>query len=137
MGSCSNIRMLQLNQLRKKIDMTNQEIANRLVALLREGKFNEVYDELFHPEAHHIEPQSEHFANVKGVEAIKAKDAAMGEHLAGIESMEVGEAIVASKHIAIPYKLTANLKDGNQMALDEIIVYEVKNGKIVSEQFFY
>nr|WP_297915881.1 hypothetical protein [uncultured Allomuricauda sp.] len=27
--------------------MTNQEIATRLVSLLREGKFNDVYDELF------------------------------------------------------------------------------------------
>ncbi|WP_430966994.1 SnoaL-like domain-containing protein [Spongiimicrobium sp. 2-473A-2-J] len=117
--------------------MTNQEVANRLVVLLREGKFNDVYDELFHPDAHHIEPQSHYFADVKGVEAIKAKDAAMGEHLAGVEFMDIGNAVVASKHIAIPYKLTANLKDGKQMMLDEIIVYEVADGKILSEQFFY
>ncbi|PIB38652.1 nuclear transport factor 2 family protein [Maribacter sp. 4G9] len=117
--------------------MTNQEVANKLVSLLREGKFNEVYDELFHPDAHHIEPQSEYFADLKGVEAIKAKDAAMSEHLEGVESMEVGDAIIASKHIAIPYKLTAKLKDGNQMSLDELIVYELSDGKILSEQFFY
>ena len=117
--------------------MINQEIANRLVDLLRAGKFNEVYDELFHTDAEHIEPQSPHFANVKGVAAIKAKDAAMGEHLRGIESMEVGDALVASRHIAIPYKLTANLKNGNQLSLDEIIVYEIEQGKIVSERFFY
>lgn len=117
--------------------MTNQAVAERLVALLREGKFNDVYDELFHDDAHHIEPQSQFFSDVKGVEAIKAKDATMSEHITGIESMEVGEAIVASKHIAIPYKLTATLKDGHLMALDEIIVYEINDGKIVSEQFFY
>lgn len=117
--------------------MTNQEVASRLVELLREGKFNGVYDELFHQNAVHIEPQSKHFAEVNGVEAIKAKDAAMGEHIEGIESMEVGDAITSSRHIAIPYKLTANLKDGSQMSLDELIVYEVKNGKIISEQFFY
>ena len=70
--------------------MNNQEIANRLVSLLRQGKFTEVYDELFHPEAHHIEPQSEHFSNVKGVAAIKAKDEVMSEYLAGVESMESG-----------------------------------------------
>lgn len=117
--------------------MTNQEVATRLVALLREGKFFDVYDELFHEDAHHIEPQSEHFSDVKGVAAIKAKDAAMGEHIDAIESMEVGDAIVASKHIAIPYQLSAKLKDGNSINLDEIIVYEVSDGKIISEQFFY
>lgn len=117
--------------------MNNQEIANNLVSLLRQGKFNEVYDELFHPDAHHIEPQSEYFSDVKGVEAIKAKDKAMGEHIANVENMEVGEAIIAAKHIAIPYKIKAELKDGNKMELDEIIVYEIDNGKIISEQFFY
>lgn len=117
--------------------MTNSEVAKKLVELLREGKFFEVYDELFHPDAHHIELQSEHFSDLKGVDAIKAKDAAMSEHIEDIESMEVGDAIVAAKYIAIPYKITARLKGGNLMALDEIIVYEVKDGKILSEQFFY
>ncbi len=117
--------------------MTNQEIANRLVSLLREGKFNDVYDELFHPDAEHIEPQSEHFAHLKGVDSIKAKDAAMQENLAGAEGMVIGDAIVAKDYIAIPYKMTALLKDGNQWPIDEIIVYKVENGKIISEQFFY
>ncbi|MEM8508033.1 MAG: nuclear transport factor 2 family protein [Bacteroidota bacterium] len=117
--------------------MTNQEIATRLVSLLREGKFNDVYDELFHPDADHIEPQSEYFAHVKGVEAIKRKDAAMQENLAGAEGMEVGDAIIAKDYIAIPYKMTAILKDGNKWPLDEIIVYKTGNGKIISEQFFY
>ncbi len=117
--------------------MTNQAIAERLVALLREGKFTNVYDELFHDDAHHIEPQSQFFSDVKGVEAIKVKDATMSEHITGIESMEVGDAIVASKHIAIHYKLKAILKDGNFMSLDEIIIYEINDGKIISEQFFY
>ncbi|WP_350286845.1 SnoaL-like domain-containing protein [uncultured Croceitalea sp.] len=117
--------------------MTNQEIANRLVALLREGKFNDVYDELFHLDAEHIEPQSEHFSLVKGVEAIKAKDAAMQENLAGAEGLEVGDAIVAKEYMAIPYKMTALLKDGNKWPLDEIILYNVEDSKIISEHFFY
>ena len=117
--------------------MTNQEVANKLVSLLREGKFNDVYVELFHPDAEHIEPQSEHFAHVKGVEAIKAKDAVMQENIAGVEGMEVGDAIVAKDYIALPYKMTVELKDGDKWPLDEIIVYKVEDGKIVSEQFFY
>ncbi|WP_343768334.1 nuclear transport factor 2 family protein [Gangjinia marincola] len=117
--------------------MTNQEVANRLVSLLREGKFETVYEELFHEDAHHIEPQSEHFADVKGLEAIRAKDKAMQENIAGAEGLEVGDAIVAKNYIAIPYKMTVILKDGNKWPLDEIIVYRVENAKILSEQFFY
>ncbi|RKN82548.1 nuclear transport factor 2 family protein [Ulvibacterium marinum] len=117
--------------------MTNKEVADRLVTLLREGRFNEVYDELFHVDAEHIEPQSEHFAQVKGVAAIKAKDAVMQENISGVEGLEVGDAIVSKGHIALPYRMTVTLKDGNKWPLDEIIVYKVNDGKIVSEQFFY
>jgi hypothetical protein len=28
-------------------------------------------------------------------------------------------------------------KDGNREKMDEVVVYEVKEGKIVKEQFFY
>ncbi len=55
----------------------------------------------FHPDAEHIEPQSEHFAYAKGVEAIKAKDAAMKENIITVNGMEVGDAIVAKEYIAI------------------------------------
>ncbi|WP_299216094.1 nuclear transport factor 2 family protein [uncultured Aquimarina sp.] len=117
--------------------MTNKEVGDKLVELLRQGQFETVYDELFHNDAHHIEPQSEQFADIKGVKAIKAKDAAMAENIVGMEGMEVGNAIVAKNYIAIPYKMTVNLKDGNTWPLDEIIVYKVENGKILSEEFFY
>lgn len=117
--------------------MTTKEIADRLVDLLRQGQFMTVYDELFHTDAHHIEPQSEHFADVKGVAAIKAKDATMGENIAGVAGMEVGDAIVSKDYIALPYKMTVTLKDGAKWPVDELIVYKVENGKIMSEQFFY
>lgn len=117
--------------------MTNQEVGNRLVSLLREGKFMDVYSELFHEDAKHIEPQSENFPLLESRAAIVAKDEAMAEHISGAHGLEVGDAIVSKSYIAIPFKMTAELKDGNEFPMDEIIVYKVENGKILSEQFFY
>ena len=117
--------------------MTNQEVANRLVSLLKEGKFMDVYNELFHENAQHNEPQSENFPHLKSRQAIIEKDEAMSEHIAGAGGLEVGDAIVSKSYIAIPFKMTVELKDGNKMPMDEIIVYKVENGKILSEQFFY
>lgn len=118
--------------------MITQQIADRLVALLREGKFNDVYDELFHPtEAVHDEPQSPYFPHVVGVEAIKAKDEQMQAGVAAFLGMNVGEPAVARDYFAIPYQMKLKLKDGNVLDLDEIIVYHVKDGKIVLEKFFY
>ncbi|MDC7998388.1 SnoaL-like domain-containing protein [Gilvibacter sediminis] len=118
--------------------MTNQEIANRLGALLREGKFEEIYDTLFDQEkVKHIEPQSTYFSNLTGVKAIKEKDEVMKGNIAEFHSIKVGEAITSKDFIALPYKASFTMKDGNKVALDEIIIYQVENGKIILEQFFY
>ncbi len=118
--------------------MTTQEIANKVSSLLREGKFDEVYDNYFDIEnVRHIEPQSPYFSDLTGLIAIKEKDAQIQAGIEAVNSMEVGNPIVAKSHFAIPYKMSVDLKDGNKLDLDEIIVYEVKDGKIKLEQFFY
>ena len=118
--------------------MTTQAIADQLVSLLRAGDFNGVYDQLFHPtEVRHVEPQSPYFPELTGVEAIKAKDAQMQAGIAEFKGMEVGEPAVAKDYFSIPYKASFVLQDGTAVDLDEIILYEVRDGKIVLEQFFY
>lgn len=120
--------------------MTTQEIANNLVSKLSKGDFNGVYTDLFDYEnVRHIEPQSpiEAFRDLTGVEAIRRKDQAMGEGIAEASLPQVGEPIIKPNAIALPYKMSLKLKDGNDLTIDEIIVYEVQEGKIISEQFFY
>ena len=118
--------------------MNTEQIAEKLTSLLREGKFEEVYDTLFDQEKiKHIEPQSPYFADLTGVKAIKEKDETMQGNIAEFHSMEVGDAITSKDFIALPYKASFTMKDGNKVELDEIIVYQVENGKIILEQFFY
>lgn len=118
--------------------MTTKDVAQQLMNLLPQGKYNEIYDTLFHTEkVRHIEPQSPHFADLTGVLAIKEKDQTMGANIASVEDIQVGEAVTSANHIALPYKIAFTLKDGQSVTLDEIILYEVEEGKIISEQFFY
>lgn len=118
--------------------MTTTQIAERLVELLKQGQFETIYDELFDAEkVRHIEPQSPHFPEVVGVKAIKEKDAIMTANIASFGGLEVGSPAIASNHFAVPYRASFTLKDGNAVTLDEIIIYQVENGKIVLEQFFY
>lgn len=118
--------------------MTTQDIAHRLVALLQSGDFNGVYDELFHPtKVRHLEPQSPYFPDLTGVEAIKAKDAQMQAGIAEFKAMKVGTPAIAKGYFALPYFASFVLQDGTPVELDEIILYQVEDGKIVMEQFFY
>lgn len=118
--------------------MTTAQLAAEVTALLRQGKFEEVYNQYFHSEkVRHVEPQSPYFPDLTGVKAIKEKDVQMQANIASIDGMEVGDPIIAKSHFALPYKIQITLKDENQMELDEIIVYQVEDGKIILEQFFY
>jgi len=47
------------------------------------------------------------------------------------------EPIVAGNHFAVLMGMDVTMKGAGRMKMDEIAVYEVKDGKIVKEQFFY
>ena len=119
--------------------MTTQEIAKRLYELVREGDYFTAIDELFHADAKALEPQLAEMgmAEVKGIEAIKKKVATMGQSVNTLLSREMSTPIVAANHIAFTNIVAAELKDGSTMSLSEICLYEVQDGKIISEQFFY
>lgn len=118
--------------------MTVTEIAHSVTALLRAGKFNEVYEQYYDTEnIRHIEPKSPFFPDLTGVNALQEKDAKIQPNIASVDALEVGEPIVSKSFFSLTFKMAVTLKDGNRNELDEIIVYEVQNGKIVLEQFFY
>ncbi|SHI60296.1 SnoaL-like domain-containing protein [Aquimarina spongiae] len=118
--------------------MTTEAIAKELKTLLEEGKFEDIYNTLFHQEkVKHIEPQSLHFPELVGVKAIKEKDTVMTGNIEEVTSLEIGDYVTSKNFIAIPYKISLTLKNGDERALDELIIYQVEEGKIILEQFFY
>jgi len=55
-----------------------------------------------------------------------------------VHSMEVGNAIVADNYFATTFSLdTTNRQTKVRTKSSEIALYHLKDGKIVSEQFFY
>lgn len=60
--------------------------------------------------------------------------------LANIETMHnttVSEPMIIGNHFSVKMSFDAERKDGSDYFLEELCVYEVKDGKIVNEQFFY
>jgi hypothetical protein len=118
--------------------MTTQQIADRLSELFKENKWMEAQQELFSDDIESIEPAHAPGLQIaKGKEALKKK----GEEFANmVEEMHggwAGEPIVSGNHIAVGMGIDATYKGMGRQKMDEIVVYEVKNGKIVKEQFFY
>jgi hypothetical protein len=120
--------------------MDTKQIASRLVELLRAGKFEDAQDELFAAETQNIEmPEMAEgpLGNASGLEAIRRKNAAWSEGLEQVHSIEVSEPLVAGNWFALTLSMDLTLKGRGRTAMDEVCVYQVRNGRIVREQFFY
>jgi len=52
-------------------------------------------------------------------------------------SRSVSQPIVAGDHFTSKLSFDATFKGRGRISIDEIGVYQVKNGKIVGEQYFY
>lgn len=117
--------------------MTVQEIAQELVSLCQQGKDDEAQKKLYASNIRSIEPEGVPNHHVQGFEALEAK-AKHFESMFEVHSVEVSEPLVAGNFFSVSFTLDSTHKEsGQRTTMAEIAVYEVKDGKIVLEQFFY
>ena len=118
--------------------MTIQEIANRLVEHCRTGNYTAAQEELYSEDAESIEP-----AHMPGLQSVKGRDAIVekGKQFQSmveeIHGSTVSDAVIAGNHFAVAAVIDATMKGAARSTMTEIAVYEVKDGKIVKEQFIY
>jgi len=118
--------------------MTTKDVANRLYELFQENKWMEAQQELFSNDAESIEPKdSPGLQSVKGIDAIRKKGEDFNNMVEEVHGGWVSEPIVAGKYIAVAMGMDCTYKGMGREKMDEIVLYEVKDGKIVKEQFFY
>lgn len=118
--------------------MTTKEIAHRLVALCREAKWETAQRELFAENAVSREPEP-HPAfdqETRGRDAIIAKGRKFDSMIEKLNAVTVSDPIVADGAFSIAMGLDAVMKGQGPVKVNEICVYVVRDGKIVSEQFF-
>ena len=118
--------------------MTTQEIADRFSQLAEEGKWNEIQDELFSDDAESVEPpHSPGLQSAKGREALKKKAEMFNESVEEMHGGYSSKPVVGGRYFSVAMGMDATMKGMGRMKMDEIAVYEVKDGKIVKEQFFF
>lgn len=118
--------------------MSTQEIANRLVELCRKGEYAACYQELYSNDAVSIEPNDSFGPQrAEGMDAIRQKGEALQGMVEEMHDSSVGDPIVAGDQFACTMMVDWTMKGMGRSKMDEICVYKVKDGKIVSEQFIY
>jgi ketosteroid isomerase-like protein len=119
--------------------MTTKEVADKLVKLCSEGKFEEATKTLYAPDIVSVEAGAPpgQSRESKGLDAVKAK----GEWWVAnhdVHSVTVEGPLVAAAHFAVTFKLDVTFKpESKRFTMEEVAVYKVANGKIVYEEFFY
>lgn len=118
--------------------MTTQEVANRMNELFKENRWMEVQDELYAENAVSIEPpHAQGLKSVEGLAAIKQKGEMFNTMIEEMHGGWHSEPIVAGKFISFGMGMDVTMKGMGRMKMDEIAVYEVKDGKVVMEHFFF
>ncbi len=118
--------------------MTTQEVANKYCELAKQNKWPEILDELCDQDLVNKEPEHVITRGIqpttKGLQEIKAKGIANREKIEAIHSQHCSAPLVAGNFFTVTLSRDITFK---RMTLDEIAVFELKEGKIISEQFFY
>jgi len=119
--------------------MTTQEIANRFHALAQKGEWTKIYDELYSREAESVEPPTAQGAlkTVKGMDQIHKKGKEWEATIETFHSGHTSAPLVAGNFFSCTMGFDATFRGQGRQQMEEVAMYEVKDGKIVKEQFFY
>ena len=113
-------------------------VAHRLVELCRTGQYDQAQQELYAEDAISIEGDGQKpDAVTRGMAAIREKGKQWADNLVEVHGGSVSDPVIADGWFSVAMGLDATYKDMGRVAIKEIAVYQVRNGKITHEQFFY
>lgn len=117
--------------------MTTKEIAERLVALCRESKYEQAQRELYAEDAVSLEPYATPIFSqeTRGRDAIMEKGRTFMSMIETFHSTSVSDPIIAGQSFACTMRLDVTMKGQGRMDMTELCVYTVKDGKVSSERF--
>jgi quinol monooxygenase YgiN len=122
-----------------KQHMETKEIAQKLADYCRKGDWQGAYSELFAENAVNIEPVASPLSGIETKGLDKLKEKAKGYDAMVIKSYgyTVSEPLVAGNGIAFILTMDNETEGQGRTTMTELCVYEVTDGKIVKEQFYY
>ncbi len=131
-------QLIRTFPLQKRSAMTTKEIAKKLAGYCAKGQWEHAQKELYAEHAtsteQHASPDFE--KETKGLKAIIEKGHKFNKMVEEMHSVAVSEPVVADNSFAIVMTMDSTMKGRGRMKMSELCVYQVKDGKVVAEQFF-
>ena len=118
--------------------MTTQEVVARYNELAKQEKWFEIQDELFADNVRSIDPPgSPYFGYAEGKANVCKKGEDFLKTIEGFHGASTTEPVIAGNHFAVGREVDITVKGMGRVQIKQVMLYEVKDGQIVLEQFFY
>ena len=118
--------------------LTTLEVAARFNELAQQEKWFEIQDELFADNVKSIDPpNSPYFGYAEGKAVVRKKGEDFVKKIEAAHRRYTTEPVIAGNHFAVGREVDITVKGHGRIQINEIMLYEVKDGEIISEQFFY
>lgn len=118
--------------------MTTQEIAARFNELAQQEKWFEIQDEFFAENVRSIDPpDSPYFGYAEGKGPVRKKGEDFVKRIEALHRLYTSEPLVTGNHFVVVREKDITVQGHGRIQINELMLYEVKDGQIVLEQFFY
>jgi hypothetical protein len=118
--------------------MTTQEIAERLYGLCKIGQLETAQNELYSESATSTEMDMDgNWNTISGLESIKEKGRNFRSMIEQHHGGHTNDPKIFGNHIFMEMGIDVTMKGQERMYISEMCHYEVSEGKIIMEQFYY
>jgi hypothetical protein len=120
---------------------TTQEVAARFDELAQQEKWFEIQDELFSSDVTSSEPEgSPYFAPLQkanGKDAVRKKGESWVANVEEFHGANTTQPVIGGNYFAVGRDFDITVKGFGRIKIEQVMMYEVKHGQIISERFYY
>ncbi|MBC9934941.1 SnoaL-like domain-containing protein [Chitinophaga qingshengii] len=126
-----------MTQVAHKV-LTTQEVAARFHELAQQEKWFDIQQEFFSDDVKSIDPPGSPFMGyAEGKAAVRQKGEEFVSRIEAVHRVYTSAPIVTANHFAVVREKDLTVRPHGRIQINEIMLYEVKDGQIIAEQFFY
>lgn len=117
---------------------TVQEVAARFQELAQQENWFAIQEELFAEDVKSLEPAgAPYLSNAEGKAAVRQKGEDWVKRITAVHRLSTTAPVIGGEHFAVGREVDITVDGLGRIQMNELMVYRVREGRIVSEQFIY
>jgi hypothetical protein len=118
--------------------LTTQEVAARFDELAQQEMWFEIQDKFFADNVRSVDPlNSPYFGYAEGKAVVRKKGMDFITKVKEVHGTYTTHPVIGGNHFSVGRGMDITVEGFGRIKIDQIMLYEVKDGQIVLEQFFY